>query len=123
MQRWVEIYNADDVEALREFYADDVVTGNDVTGTDARGKEAVLAGSAARMTVTEGLRVEPLYSYEAGDLAYQAGRWMIHAPDGWLTGAHVFIFQRGADGQWRLQSTYYVHDPEPRLEEFASEGE
>lgn len=118
MERWVQIYNGDDVEALREFYAEDVVTVNDAGGTAAEGREAVLAGSRARMAETHGLDIQPLYSYEEDDLAYHVGRWVIHAPNGWVTGTHTFIFQRTPDGPWKLKSTYYTHDPVARLDEF-----
>ena len=113
----VEIWNSRDAEALRDFYAPGIVSAADMFDWSEAGFEENMESATSRMAATEGLRVTPLYSYETESTAYQVGRWAIRGPEGWGTGAHVFMFIRTEDG-WKLRSEYYVHDPEPRLDEF-----
>lgn len=117
MDRWVEIWNAEDVDALRDFYHEDVVSADDVFGWTEVGIDENVIGTENRMQITEGLRIQRIYSYESDDKAYQIGRWTLRDQEGWSTGSHVFIFFRTADG-WKLRSAYYVHDPKALMEEF-----
>ena len=117
MERWVEIWNTRDADALEDFYASGAVSASDVFGWTQVGREENLEGTRSRMLVTEGLRVQPIYSYASDSTAYQVGPWAIRDPEGWSTGSHIFIFTR-TDRGWKLRSAYYVHDPEARLEEF-----
>jgi len=122
MQRWVEIFTANDAEALRTFFAEDVVMMDDALGTTGEGRDALVPVFEDGMAVTDSLQIRPFYSYDEGDHAYQVGRWLIYGPgDNWRTGTYTFIFSREAGGHWELQSHYYTHDPVARLAEFGRE--
>lgn len=123
MQRWVEIWNARDADAMRDLFAADVVMMDDALGTTGEGRDTLMPGYVSAMAETHSLQVRPFYSYDEGGHAYHVGRWIIYGPESWRTGTYTFIFDREPDGEWELQSTYYTHDPVARLEEFRREPE
>ena len=60
MQRWVEIYNADDVEALRELLAENVVMMDDTLGTTGEGRDPLIPEYARVMAALSSLQIRPL---------------------------------------------------------------
>lgn len=106
MKAWVQMWETDDVDAVAELYADDVVIHTDTFATGLQGKHDVLEVTARRMAQVGPLVIEPDHSFQQGDIAYQTGRFLINGE----TGAYSFVFVRQKEGTWKLRYTYYLHD-------------
>ena len=74
------------------------------------GRDAIDAHQSPMIAGTGVMEITPVQSGTIGDLAYQAGRWVLAHEGGPSTGAHLFVFRRGSDGQWRVVTAHVYND-------------
>ena len=106
MVEWTRMWNSDDLDAISDLYANDVVLHADTSSQGLIGKPSVLNATSVRMEETGALKIEPDHSFQRGDISYQTGRFLINRE----TGAYSFIFHHKVDRGWKLKYTYYLHD-------------
>lgn len=111
-------FNRGDAAAVAGFYTEDAV----LLPPDAErveGRQAVAA--YWREGIDGGLTDLDLKAFEvmeAGALAYEIGAFSLNSPGEGeqpvsLTGKYIVIWQRGADGEWRLHRDIWNFDPVP----------
>lgn len=111
MREFVDVWNAADLEALRDMLADDAVLLGE--GEPVRGRDAIVAGWAAeQMPATRELRILGSFVRGAGaDYAFEVGRGAIEIepPDGdphTVTAQHTFVWRRTEPGEWEIVSLH-----------------
>ncbi|AFU03917.1 YybH family protein [Nocardia brasiliensis] len=110
VDRWVELFNARDIEALTDLYEPAAIVvprpGQPVSGAGMSTALAHFAGMATSMKAT--LR----QAYTAGDIALLLIDWAMDGPplEGQpvaMQGTATDVMRRGADGRWR----YLIDNP------------
>lgn len=113
---FVSTYLAGDGAALAALYTEDAAV-LPPGGSRVDGREAI--GAFWQGAMDSGLRLEKLEVLEvieSGDQAVDVGLAYLTAPDGSggtssLVAKYMVVWQRGADGVWRLQRDMWNADP------------
>lgn len=107
---WQAALNAGDVDALAALYADDarlMPPGGPMTS----GKEAVRASLGAMIDAGQGGTLTTVEAMVSGNMGYHVGTYQTTAGGEVVdTGKFVEIWNRGADGEWRIASDIWNSD-------------
>ncbi len=105
VDRFLDAWNSEDVEAVEAMLTDDAVYWN--AGQELEGPEEILGSWAAAMEATDRMTFTPLRSRTGEDLAFQGGHWAQWVGDTVVEeGAYTFVFSRSDDGSWNLASAH-----------------
>ena len=111
MERFAEAWSQNDLDAVRQMLADDVVVVSNDTLHD--GPDAVLARWEVLMAGTGEMTVTPIRSGETDGAVYQIGRWQLEQNDTAFGGTHHATFRAMPDGAYRLITAHISTDPGP----------
>lgn len=109
-ERWMEAFNAGDVDALAAFYAEDarLLPPNAELG---QGRE--VARAAFSDMIASGIKgqLETIEAVAAGDVGYRVGTYSLQGPDGAALdrGKYIEVWRR-IDGAWQIENDIWNSD-------------
>ena len=104
MRQFAEAWSRDDSAAVAAMFAEDALFIE--ADTVYAGRDAIDAFQSPQMAGTAEMEIASIRSGTSGDIAFQAGRWVLAHEGGPSTGVHTFVFRRGSDGEWRVVSAH-----------------
>jgi ketosteroid isomerase-like protein len=105
-----EAYDRGDAGAISAFYGDDAALLAPDQPT-VRGKRAIEDSFKEGIKELGGkISIEPVEVIAAGDMAYQWANYSVKGGKKSVTGKFVEVYNRQADGSWKIRLTIYNTD-------------
>jgi ketosteroid isomerase-like protein len=115
-ERWIEAFNAGDLDALAAMYAEDtwLLPPN---GEMAQGRDVVRAAFGAMIDAGQKAELETVEAIAAGDIGYKLGTFKALGPDGSVMDKGKFIeVWKQVGGEWKIMRDIWNSDmPAPSL--------
>ncbi len=113
-QRWSDAAGRHDAQAFASFYADDAVL-MPPNMEPAEGGDAIRnasAGLLADSSTTISFAPDQVHVADAGDIAWERGKWQAKGGDGDVLdhGKFIVVWKKTADGSWKVAADIFNSD-------------